>query len=172
MKNKIIPTQSEIALKDDQMLVSKTNPKGIITYCNSAFVEISGYKESELLGYQHNVLRHPDMPRVIFKTLWDTLKSNREFNGYIKNLTKDGHYYWVLANVTPSFSTDHELLGYYSVRRKPDSEKLNYIKNLYFELLEIENSSSSKDAIDASLYKLNTVLNGREMGYDEFVLSI
>lgn len=98
--------------------------------------------------------------------------NNREFNGYIKNLSKDGSYYWVFANVAPSFSPDNELLGYYSVRRKPDTEKLNYIKNLYVDLLEIEQQSSAKEAIDNSLYKLNTVLNGREKGYDEFILTI
>ena len=172
MKNKTPPLDKEITFTEEQILVSKTNTKGIITYCNPDFIEISGYKKSELIGQQHNIVRHPDMPRVIFKLLWETLQANREFNGYIKNLAKDGSYYWVFANVTPSFSMDNELLGYYSVRRKPDSEKLNYIKNLYFELFEIEQQSQSKDAIDASRYKLNTVLNGREMGYDEFILSI
>lgn len=110
------------------------------------------------------------MPRVIFMLVWETLKSNREFNGYIKNLARDGSYYWVFANITPSISPGNELLGYYSVRRKPNSDKLNYIKNLYFELLEIE--SSSKDSLVESRFKLDSILNGREMGYDEFILSI
>ena len=172
MKNKITASKNEILVPEDRLLVSKTNPKGNITYCNSDFIEISGYKESELLGQQQNIVRHPDMPRVIFGILWETLKSNREFNGYIKNLTKEGSFYWVFANVTPSYSPTNELLGYYSVCRKPDPEKLNYIQNLYLELSEIEQQSSSKNAIDDSRYKLDSVLNGREMGYDEFVFSI
>lgn len=172
MKNKIQPTDKEILLPEDKILVSKTNTKGIITYCNEAFIDISGYMESELLGEQHNIVRHPEMPRLIFKMLWESLEAQREFNGYIKNLTKGGDYYWVMANVTPSFSANGELLGFNSVRRKPDVEKLNYIQNLYFELLEIEQNSSSKNAIDESRHKLNSVLNGREMGYDEFVLSL
>lgn len=172
MKNKVTPTDQELELPDDEFISSKTNAKGILTYVNSLFVKYSGYKESELLGQQHNVIRHPDMPRVIFKLMWDTLQSNREFNGYIKNLNKNGSYYWVFANIAPSFSSENELLGYYSVRRKPDSEKMNYIKNLYVDLLDIEQQSSTKEAIDNSLYKLNMILNGREKGYDEFILTI
>ena len=172
MKNKINPTDQELELPEDEFISSKTNTKGILTYANSLFIKYSGYKESELLGQQHNIIRHPDMPRVIFKLMWDTLQSNREFNGYIKNLNKDGSYYWVFANIAPSFSSENELLGYYSVRRKPDPEKLNYIQNLYADLLDVEQQSSAKDAIDNSLYRLNTILNGREKGYDEFILTI
>lgn len=172
MKNKISPTNQEIIFPEDKILTSKTDTKGIITYVNTLFCDISGYKESELIGQQHNIIRHPDMPRVIFKLLWDALENKREFNTYIKNLTKDGNYYWVFANVTPNVSPDNEILGYYSVRRKPDPEKLSFFKNLYSELLDIEHQSSSQDAIDKSLYKLNSTLNVREMGYEEFVLSI
>ena len=167
MKNKISPTNQEIIFPEDKVLVSKTDTKGIITYANTIFCDISCYKESELIGQQHNI-----MPRVIFKLLWDSLENNREFNAYIKNLTKDGNYYWVFANVTPNISPDNEILGYYSVRRKAAPDKLNYIQNLYIELSEIEKQASSKDAIDKSLYKLNSILNAREMGYEEFVLSI
>lgn len=172
MKNKVTPTDQELELPDDEFISSKTNAKGIMTYANLLFVKYSGYKESELLGQQHNIIRHPDMPRVIFKLMWDTLQSNREFNGYIKNLNKNGSYYWVFANMAPSFSSENELLGYYSVQRKPDPEKLNHIKNLYVDLLDIEQQSSTKEAIDNSLYKLNMILNGQEKGYDEFVLTI
>ena len=172
MKYKSTPTKLELVLADDKLLVSKSDPKGILTYANNDFIDISGYTESELLGQQHNIIRHPDMPRVIFRLLWETLKNNREFNGYIKNMAKDGSYYWVFANVAPSFSTDNELLGYTSVRRKPDPDKLNYIQNLYLELLEIEQQSSSKDGMDQAQFKLDSILNGREKGYDEFVLTI
>lgn len=163
---------SEVVVPEDKILVSKTDTEGVITYCNTAFIEISGYKEKELLGQNHNILRHPDMPRVIFKLMWESLKIGREFNGYIKNLTKDGGFYWVFSNITPSYSANNELLGYHSARRKPDTETLNYIQNLYLELLEIEQQTTGTDDTKDSLYKLNSVLNAREMGYDEFVLSI
>ena len=172
MKNKITPTKLEHVVPEDSFISSKTDSKGILTYANSLFIKFSGYKESELLGQQHNIIRHPDMPRVIFQLLWETLQNNREFNGYIKNMSKDGSFYWVFANVAPTFSPDNEVLGYYSVRRKPDPEKLNYIKNLYADLLDIEQQSSSDEAINNSLYKLNTLLNSREKGYDEFILTI
>lgn len=172
MKNKVSPGEQELILPDDKFICSKTDAKGIITYVNPLFIEYSGYKESELLGQQHNILRHPDMPRVIFRLLWETLQSSREFNGYIKNLNKNGSFYWEFANIAPTFSYDNEFLGYYAIRRKPDSEKLNYIKNIYVDLLDIEQQSSTDEAIDNSLYKLNTLLNGREKGYDEFILTI
>lgn len=163
---------SEVVVPEDKILVSKTDTKGAITYCNTAFIKISGYKEKELLGQNHNILRHPDMPRVIFKLMWESLKIGREFNGYIKNLTKDGGFYWVFANITPSLSEKNEVLGFQSACRKPNAETLNYIQNLYLELLEIEQQTTGTDITKDSLYKLNSILNAREMGYDEFVLSI
>ena len=172
MKNRITPNQLETRFEDSKLLVSKTDPKGVITYCNPAFIEVSGYSEAELLGKQHNIVRHPDMPRVIFSLMWETLQNNREFNGYIKNMTKTGGFYWVFANVTPDFSLDHQLEGYYSVRRKPDSDKLDYINQLYSELKEIEAQHRGQEAIDAARFKLDSTLNAREMGYDEFILSL
>jgi PAS domain S-box-containing protein len=159
-------------MPENEFISSKTDTTGILTYVNALFIKYSGYTESELIGQQHNIVRHPDMPRVIFKLMWDTLKSKREFNGYIKNLNKNGSFYWVFANVTPNYSSDNELLGYYSVRRKPEADKLNYIQSLYEELLEIEQQSPAAEAINNSLYKLNVILNGSEKGYDEFILTI
>jgi len=150
---------SEVFVPEDKILVSKTATEGVITYCNTVFIETSGYKEKELLGQNHNILRHPDMPRVIFKLMWESLKLGREFNGYIKNLAKDGGFYWVFANVTPSHSAYNELLGYHSARRKPAPETLNYIQNLYLELLEIEQQTAGSDVTKDSLYKLNSILN-------------
>ena len=132
------PTNSEISVPENTLFISKTDVKGLITYANPDFIKISGYSELELLGKHHNTVRHPDMPRVIFRMLWQSIQLGREFNGYVKNMAKSGGYYWVLANITPSLSDDNEVIGYFSVRRKPDSEKLNYIQNLYLELLEIE----------------------------------
>lgn len=172
MKNKTTPTQNEIIMRDDDFIVSKTDPKGLITYGNQIFIEFSGYNESELLGSQHNIVRHPDMPRAVFKLLWDTLQAGDEFNGYVKNMSKDGSYYWVFANVTPSYSADGKLLGYYSVRRKPRKDALGFIENLYRDMLAAEQQAGSRSAINASTQILTDLLNSKEVSYEEFVLTL
>lgn len=172
MKNKSETADNEIIVNDSDLLISKCDPKGGITYANTNYVNYSGYTECELIGQQHSINRHPDMPRVIFHLLWTTIESNREFNGYIKNLTKDGNYYWVFANITPSFSSDNNLLGYFSVWRKPEQNKLTYIKSLYAELLEAEQQAKTSEATDESMLRLNAILNAKEVGYDEFILTI
>lgn len=103
-------------------LVSKTDTKGKITYCNDAFVEISGFCMSELMGKPHSIVRHSDMPRAVFAYLWENIAKGREVNVYVKNLAKNGDFYWVFANVTPSFDTSGQIIGYYSVRREPNRQ--------------------------------------------------
>ena len=152
-------------LDDDRLIISKTDLKGRITYMNAYFVEVSRYEELELLGKPHNVIRHPDMPRAIFKLLWDTIQSGREINAYVKNLAKDGSYYWVLANVTPSFNADKKIVGYFSVRRKPTKKALQFIKELYAKMLQIEKSTS----MEASLAYLNDLLQKERISYEEFI---
>ena len=164
----IVPKDHEIVLEDDRLIVSKTDLKGRITYMNSYFVEISRYEELELLGKPHNIIRHPDMPRAIFKLLWDTIQSGSEINAYVKNLAKDGSYYWVLANVTPSFDKNGKIIGYFSVRRKPTQEALRFIKDLYAKMLQIERTSS----MDASLKYLNDLLKQKRISYEEFIVSL
>lgn len=172
MKPKIQPTDREIFIPDDACIVSKTDPKGLITYGNRLFIDISGYSERDLLGVQHNMVRHPSMPRGIFQLLWDTLKSNQEFNGYIKNMTRDGSYYWSFANVTPSLAPDGTLLGYYSVRRRPRTEGVAIIQDLYRDMLAAEKEAGRKDAIATSTAILNERLSHKGVDYDEFVLTL
>ena len=172
MNTKTVLTKREVSFPDDKLLISKTNANGIITYFNTIFLQVSGFSEAELIGQPHSIVRHPDMPRVIFKMLWDTLKQHREFNGYFKDMTKTGETFWVFVTITPSYNLDHQLNGYYMVCRKPEDEKLEYIKGFYQELKEIEEQSNSEEGLNQSLFKLNTVLNARECGYDEFILSI
>ena len=172
MKQNITPTQTEITLRDNDFIVSKTDPKGLLTYCNEIFIEFSGYTESELLGKQHNIVRHPDMPRAVFRLLWDTLKAGNEFNGYVKNLSKNGSFYWVFANVTPSYGSDGSLLGYYSVRRKPRKDALNFIEQLYKDMLTAEKRAGTKGAIEASTQILTDLLNNKEVSYEEFILTL
>ncbi len=174
--NKVKPTDVEIVMREDDFIVSKTDLKGIITYTNRTFMEFAKYDESELIGVNHNIIRHPTMPRVIFKLLWDTVQSGNEINAYVKNISKDGSFYWVLANITPVSNTKGEPVGYYSVRRKPNKETLKIIESLYATLrheeqkYEMQNNKS--EGIKASFTILENLLNEKGMSYDEFILSI
>ncbi|QOP41129.1 PAS domain-containing protein [Sulfurimonas marina] len=162
------PKNNEISFGENEIIVSKTDPKGIITYGNEIFIRMSGYQEEELLGKPHNILRHPDMPRAIFKLLWNTIQDKEELNAYVKNLCKDGSYYWVLANVTPSYDKNDKIIGYFSVRRKPSKSAIEFISKLYTEMLQIEKSNG----VEASYKYLTDLLEKKGMNYEEFILSI
>ena len=172
MKNEIQPVKRERKLRKDDFIVSKTDTSGRIAYCNRIFIEISGYTECELLGQQHNIIRHPEMPRVVFHMLGSTLKEGREFFAYIKNLCKDGSYYWVFANLTPTLSSTGQVVGYYSVRRCPQESSLRVIEPIYAELLEVEKRAGSKQAIQASTQLLQVKLREYGREYERFVLEI
>ena len=159
-------------MRESDFLVSKTDLKGRITYGNRIFIEFSGYSEEELLGAPHNKIRHPDMPRGVFKFLWDTLGQGKECFAYVKNMSKDGGFYWVFANVTPSFNESGEVVGYYSVRRKPKPSVIPVMSDLYRALLEEERRAGSKDACAASLALLGKVLADKGADYESFILSI
>lgn len=172
MKQKITPTSVEQAMREDDFIVSKTDLKGRITYGNRIFIEFSGWTEKELLGSQHNIIRHPDMPRGVFKLLWDTVRDKRECNAYVKNMAKDGSFYWVLANVTPSLDSAGKVIGYFSVRRKPKANSVKTVSDLYRAMLAAEQRAGAKDAIAASTAILTNLLSEKGMSYDEFVLAI
>ncbi|QKF57225.1 PAS sensor-containing signal transduction protein [Campylobacter ornithocola] len=129
---------------------------------------LSGYKESELLGKPHNIIRHPDMPKVVFEILWESIKNKKEVIAYVKNLSKDGSFYWVLAFVTPSFDSNGEVMGYHSMRLNPKKEAIEKIEKIYKELLLEEQKGGQK----ASRKLLNNILNSKGMSYEELVLSI
>lgn len=120
----------EVPYPDGKLIVSRTDPKGIITHVNQAFVDMSAYTREELVGANHNILRHPDMPAVAFKGLWDTVENGEKWQGYVKNLRKDGKYYWVKATVIPNIRQG-KLVGYTSVRRKPSRSKIRESEALY-----------------------------------------
>jgi PAS domain S-box-containing protein len=167
------PTQHEKVLDEEDFIVSKTDLKGVITYGNRIFINISGYSERELLGAPHNILRHPDMPRVVFKLLWDTLQAQREICAYVKNLAKDGSFYWVWANITPSLDRAGNPIGYYSVRRKPRPEAIQVVSGLYRTLLEAERKAGDGQAgMKASMTILNQTLEQKGMSYEEFVFGL
>lgn len=123
----------EVPFPDGKLIVSRTDTKGIITHVNQAFVDMSAYSREELIGTNHYILRHPDMPAVAFKGLWDTIENGEKWQGYVKNLRKDGRYYWVKATVIPNIRNG-KLVGYTSVRRKPSRSKITESENLYVTL--------------------------------------
>lgn len=173
MKDKnIIPTQQERVMREDDFLVSRTDLKGRLLYGNQIFIEFSGYQEHELLGQQHNIVRHPDMPRGVFKFLWDTIQQQQECFAYVKNMSKDGGYYWVFANVTSSLDANGQVEGYFSVRRKPKPQAVQVVADLYRQMLDEERRAGPKDACAASLALLNGLLAQKGVSYESFILSI
>ncbi|MGZ5030696.1 MAG: PAS domain-containing protein [Methylobacter sp.] len=127
---KIYYSELETPYPDGKLIVSTTNPEGIITHVNQAFIDMSGYTEDELIGAPHSILRHPDMPPAAFKELWDTVQKGEKWQGFVKNLRKDGGYYWVKATVIPNIRNG-AIVGYTSVRRKPSKTKIDECIKLY-----------------------------------------
>lgn len=127
----------EVPFPEGKLIVSRTDTRGIITHCNKAFVEMSGYSREELIGTPHYILRHPDMPAVAFAGLWETIHQPEKWSGYVKNLRKDGAYYWVHAVVIPNIRKG-KVVGFASVRRKPSRTKVNECTELYKKLLAEE----------------------------------
>jgi len=157
----------------DEIIVSKTDTRGIITYANRVFLKIADYTEEEVLGKPHNIIRHPDMPRCVFKLLWDTLQSGREIFAYVVNRTKGGDHYWVFAHVTPTFDTAGEITGYHSNRRVPSREAVAKATELYRTLREEESRSGFSDAgMQAASRQLENLLEQNGVEYDEFAFSL
>ncbi|MCX7185155.1 MAG: methyl-accepting chemotaxis protein [Nitrosospira sp.] len=128
-------TNVEKEMKDGTFLVSKTDTKGLIRYCNQNFIDMSGYDEKELIGSPHNIVRHPDMPPAAFEDFWNTLKQDRPWSGMVKNRSKDGSFYWVYANATP-IRESGQVVGYMSVRSKPNREQIRAADELYRDMRE------------------------------------
>ncbi len=165
-----LPQGEEIRLGEQELIVSKTDLKGHLTYVNEVFVRVSGYERSELLGQPHSIIRHPDMPGAVFKLLWDTISTGNEIFAYVKNATKTGGFYWVLAHVTPSYDAAGRIVGYHSNRRCPDRAAIRRVEPLYRDLRQIERSMSRKaEAAAASLAHLQDTLRGANLTYEEFV---
>lgn len=172
MKYAVTPTSHEKVMRENDFIVSKTDLKGRITYGNRIFTEFSGYSEKELLGAPHNIIRHPDMPRGVFKFLWDTIQAEKECFAYVKNMAKDGSFYWVFTNVTPSYDAGGQKDGYYSVRRAPKRAAVDVAADVYQMMLKEEQQAGPRDACAASLGLLTKILNDKGVSYEELVLSL
>lgn len=132
--------EKETILDDYAFLVSQTDKKGIIQFANDDFCKVSEYTIDELIGQPHSIVRHPDMPKVAFQSLWDTVKSGKVWTGYVKNATKSGGFYWVFATVYP-FVTQNGENGYLSCRRKASNQEIAKAEELYKTWMEEERAS-------------------------------
>lgn len=172
-RNTIKPTGREVRFSEDEIIVTKTDLKGIITYANEVFIRVSSFQESELIGYSHNIIRHPEMPRCIFKLFWDYLKSGREIFAYVVNLSADGGHYWVFAHVTPSPDSTGKTIGYHSNRRSPYADALAKIIPLYKTLLDEEKKHTDPNAaIAASTALLEEILAKEGCEYNQFIFNL
>ena len=157
-----------IEMKKNDFIVSKTDTKGRITYVNKIFMTMAEYTEEELLGKPHNIIRHPDMPKAVFKLLWDRIQNKEEIFAFVINKTKNNNEYWVYANITASLDNNGNTIGYFSVRRKPSQNGIDTIKPLYQAMLNAERSGG----IAAGEKVLTDALQKAGVSYDEFIVSI
>ena len=163
----------EKTFANDEIIVSKTDIRGIITYVNDVFIRVSGYTERQLMGAPHNIIRHPAMPRCVFKLLWETVQAEKEIFAYVLNRSKDGEGYWVFAHVTPSYDLNDKLIGYHSNRRVPYPDALHRVKELYSTLLEEEAKYSNRREAAAAGHALLLDLIARQnLDYEQFVFGL
>ncbi len=167
-------TGVERFFEDDEIIVSKTDLKGRLTYVNDVFLRLADYTEQDCLGQPHNMIRHPEMPRCIFKLLWDTIQDGRELFAYVVNRSANGDHYWVVAHVTPSKDVNGNIIGYHSNRRTPDRAILeNTIIPLYKQLLAEERKhANSKDGLAASMAMVTSLLAESGKEYDEYIAGL
>lgn len=166
--NRPTPTSKEKVLDENDFIVSKTDTKGVITYCNRIFIDMAGYNREELIGSNHNLIRHPDMPSIAFKLAWSLIENKKEFFGFVKNLTKDGSFYWVFTYITADLDKNGKIIGYTSCRRKPKESAIATIEPIYKLLLEEE----KKSGIEASHNLLLKTLEDNKISYDEFIINL
>ncbi|PAF51790.1 PAS sensor protein [Helicobacter sp. 13S00401-1] len=155
----------EKILDKESFIVSKTDLKGNITYCNQVFLEMINARCSEVINKPQSIVRHKDMPRGIFKLLWDRIKAKQEIFAYVKNKTFDNNYYWVFANVTASFDENGKTIGYYSVRRKANPLALPAIESLYRDMKSVEERGN----LESSMKCLDEYLKHKNTSYDALV---
>jgi PAS domain S-box-containing protein len=169
-----MPTDVEVFFDKNDIIVSKTDLKGRITYANRTFCQVAGYAEPELLGRPHSIIRHPDMPRAVFKLMWDMLLEGREIFAYVKNIAKNGNYYWVFAHITPSFDHDKKIVGFHSSRRIPDRKIVETaIIPVYSAVLQEEQRHHNGQAALAAGFKVVVdLLKSNNLTYDEFIFSL
>lgn len=163
-----VPTGKEIKIDSNTMIVSKTDEKGIITYGNSNFVEISGYKETELIGSPHNILRHPDMPKAIFYFMWESIKNGRNITAVVKNLAHNGDHYWVVTDFEIKRDQNMRVRNYIAFRQVAPKNVVKEIEPLYEKMLDIE----KEHGMDESINYLEAYLEEKNMNYNQYIDAI
>ena len=166
-------TGKERFFGEEEIFVSKTDLKGHITYANEVFLRVAGYDEEEVLGQPHNMIRHPAMPRCVFKLLWDQIQAGREIFAYVVNRAKTGDHYWVFAHATPTFNEQGRIVGYHSNRRCPRRDAVKKCEGLYHTLLEEEERHTQKqEGLAAGGALLGRLLEKSGLSYDEFIFTL
>ncbi len=127
------PVDEEVPF-DGGIMITETDPAGVITYANRKFREMTGYSKEELIGSPHNINRHPDMPKAAFAQMWDTIKRGEMWEGYVKNMRKDGKYYWVIVWIKPKFDDNGNIVGYIAGRKVPDREQVAKYEKIYKQM--------------------------------------
>jgi PAS domain S-box-containing protein len=164
--NRPEPIDHEIKLSPKRYIVSKTDPKGVIEYGNDYFVEISGYTEAELIGQPHSIIRHPDMPKIVFKMMWERIKKKENIMAVVKNLAKDGSYYWVVTEFeSKSDPITNEIISYTAFRKAAPKKAVEAIEPIYKKLIEIE----ATGGMEASEKYLRGFLEEKNVTYDELI---
>ncbi len=159
------PIDREINIGKDKILLSITDARGVIEYCNEDFVEISGYEEYELAGVAHNIVRHPDMPKVIFKLMWKRIQNKHNIIAVVKNLSKTGRYYWVVTDFVVREDKNGHITGYKAFRKPAPRKAIEAVIPLYKKLQELENIRG----VEAAEKFLNGFFNAEDTTYDEFI---
>ncbi len=165
-------TEQEVSFDRSELIITKTDLQGKITYANRTFMRVANYAEAELLGQDHNLIRHPSMPRGVFYGLWHALKSGEEFFGFVKNYTSDKNYYWVFANITPD-RIGGDVAGFYSVRRVAPKGAVQTIEGIYQKMREMEQTTERQQAPEASWqWMVNLIHQQHQMGYEEYIIDL
>jgi PAS domain S-box-containing protein len=162
-------TSDEMSFDPNDLIISRTDTRGTITYCNNIFAKMSGWTQEELLGSNHNLIRHPDMPKAAYQLVWDSIKAKNEFYGYVKNLRKDGGYYWVFAYITADLDDEGKVAGYTSYRRYAPKLAVETMRPIYKLLIDLE----EQGGINASTEFLGKYLAKQGFSsYDQFIVDL
>ena len=169
---RVAPVNEEIRFRDSEIIVSKTDLKGRIEYANDVFCRVSEMSTAEVVGQPHSIIRHPDMPRTVFKYMWETIQAGSEIFAYVKNMSATGKFYWVIAHVTPSRDADGNIVGYHSNRRVPSRKGIQDIEPLYKKLLSLELAASNRKQglLDGEAH-FHGMLAGLGQTYEQFIWS-
>ena len=166
-------TGREVFFEEKDVIVSKTDAKGIITYANETFLNISGFSEAQLIGAPHSILRHPQMPRAVFKFLWDNITTGEEVFAYVLNRAKNGDHYWVFAHVTASRDKTGKIIAYHSNRRVPTRKAVDAIAPIYQSLLDVEKAAPDpKTGLETSFKALVDFVTKTGLSYSELIFSL